>query len=213
MLTSESSTDSRVLEMAYQMLSFIVSQIVSSAVAAAVVAGTFHGCPESGDATSARTKALDVLKNRSQIPTVINPNIILQNLIKYYHDDRNLYKETDAITLTGVVITVGSGGSESASCHTSDEALRDTHIHISLGSKRPHIFVTEVTGRWREAQGEAWSQANLKKLIGKQVEITGWMMLDIEHISQSEDTHSPGDKKNWRQTAWEIHPITNIVVK
>ena len=73
--------------------------------------------------------------------------------------------------------------------------------------------MTEVTPRWREEmkrRGVDWSTAALAKLVGKRIVVTGWLMLDVEHVSQSENTHHPGSPENWRQTAWEIHPVTRI---
>jgi hypothetical protein len=37
------------------------------------------------------------------------------------------------------------------------------------------------------------------------------MLFDVEHQNASENT-APGRERNWRATAWEIHPITSIEV-
>src|SRR5437899_4908967 len=45
----------------------------------------------------------------------------------------------------------------------------------------------------------------------KWVEVTGWLLFDLKHIHEAENTY-PGNLKNWRATCWEIHPVTNLVV-
>ena len=36
-------------------------------------------------------------------------------------------------------------------------------------------------------------------------------MLDGEHADEAENTR-PGRARNWRATAWEVHPVTGIEV-
>jgi hypothetical protein len=63
-----------------------------------------------------------------------------------------------------------------------------------------------------KAEGVDWSTKALRsKLLGRWVTFTGWMLFDEEHASQAENTN-PGRPRNWRATAWEIHPVTQIVV-
>jgi hypothetical protein len=75
--------------------------------------------------------------------------------------------------------------------------------------------VVEVTPRLREkikADGVDWSTKALRsKLLGRWVTFTGWLLFDEEHASQAENTN-PGRPRNWRATAWEIHPVTQIDV-
>ena len=56
-----------------------------------------------------------------------------------------------------------------------------------------------------------WSTEGLQKLMGHKVKIKGWMLFDFEHIDESENT-APKRRDNWRATAWEIHPVTDITV-
>ena len=77
--------------------------------------------------------------------------------------------------------------------------------------------VAEVTPRTRmvHQQGSGktdWTTKALKEsLQGKWVEITGWLLFDIEHVHQAENTN-PGNRANWRATCWEIHPVMSIKV-
>jgi len=179
--------------------------------------GTFHNCPVIGDATGLRTQALNRLKNRATVPTVIDPTATLEAVDTYFHDDRARFKESTGAEWTGYVVHVASGAKETVNCHSGDPQYEDTHIEMSVSptGARPHTVVTEVTARWRaamKAQGVDWSTAALEKLKGKRVTIRGWLMLDLEHVSQSENTHSPGSPANWRQSAWELHPAVSITV-
>jgi hypothetical protein len=118
----------------------------------------------------------------------------------------------------GYVDTVYVGGIESANCEATNPADRDTHIEITLDAqhtREDQRVIVEVTPRWRRmvaAQGKDWSTAGLAAaLIGRRVLVTGWMMFDIDHASQSLNTKTSG-KHVWRATAWEVHPVTELQV-
>jgi len=49
------------------------------------------------------------------------------------------------------------------------------------------------------------------KYLGRWVRVQGWMLFDFEHSNMAENTR-PGNPKNWRGTAWEIHPVTSIEI-
>jgi hypothetical protein len=63
-------------------------------------------------------------------------------------------------------------------------------------------MVIEVTPRVRDVR-PGWSTSTLEGLVGQQVLIEGWTMLDEEHPEQIGQT---------RETLWEIHPIMHIEV-
>jgi hypothetical protein len=75
--------------------------------------------------------------------------------------------------------------------------------------------IVEVTPPMRDrarARGVDWSVDALRaKLVGRHVRFTGWLLFDSEHADEAENTN-PGGRDNWRATAWEIHPVTDIVV-
>lgn len=174
---------------------------------AQLTAGAFHGCPATGDATGPRTKALDALKNRAAAPPAVNPAITMEKLGTYFHDDRRRWSTDDAAEITGYVVKVTSGGSETVNCHRSD--LRDIHIDLALTKRAPahRSVIVELTPRWQEELG--LTLADVRKLVGKKVTVTGWMLLDLFHIDAADNTHRGSG--NWRLTAWELHPITRIV--
>lgn len=181
-----------------------------------VTSGTFDKCPEKGDnPKNARTMALDVLKNRAVPPLSVNPEVTLEAMLQP-HDDRTRWSDGDGATLTGYVRHVGAGGLETCNCHARDVAHRDTHLDLvlRLGDGPSRSIVVEVSPRWRAAEkmaGMDWSTAALTRLVGKRVTVTGWLMLDVMHISQSANTHRGAG--NWRASAWELHPVTDIRVE
>ncbi len=93
----------------------------------------------------------------------------------------------------------------------------DTHIELGLEAATPanQRIIVEVTPRLRKQmkdQGEDWSTPALKKKMkGKWVRVSGWLLFDIAHVDRAENTN-PGDDQNWRATCWEIDPVTSIEV-
>ncbi len=52
---------------------------------------------------------------------------------------------------------------------------------------------------------------HLCEIKGKCVAFTGFLFYDSIHADEAENT-APGRKKNWRKTAWEVHPVTSYEV-
>jgi len=159
-------------------------------------------------------QALNVLKTRTNIPTSknINSDITLAALIKR-GNDRDRWNSKMAASVVGYVAKVSVGGIETVNCHAKDAAHRDTHIDLVVSkkdakNKRKHVVV-EVTPQFRPRHSD-WTTAKLRKtLLGRCVRITGWMLFDAEHANASVNT-APSNRKDWRATAWEVHPITDI---
>jgi len=72
------------------------------------------------------------------------------------------------------------------------------------------VEVTPNLRDWAAAQGIDWSEQALQtQLVGHWCEFEGWLYFDIAHDEDSENV-VPGNRENWRATAWEIHPVTQI---
>ena len=178
----------------------------------------YHGCGLNGSATSPIVQQLNYLKNRFKSPKAkdIKPAITLQALLTE-GKDTNRWSDNSAAEIEGVVFDVKPGGVESTNCRAEGLADRDTHIELvpKLDDAGPtRRVIVEVTPRLRVLAAERgldWSPAGLQKLIGHKVRITGWMLFDFEYIDQAENT-APRRRANWRATAWEIHPVTDIVL-
>jgi len=177
----------------------------------------YNGCGIEGDARSPGVQALNRLKNRYTAPQQIDPAITLDAMLAP-GKDTGRWKVKQGAEIIGYVSDVKVGGIESTNCHARAAEKRDTHIELVLdpmaGSPTQRVVV-EVTPRWRAimaAQGMDWSTRALRdRLLGRWIKVRGWMLFDVEHQNASENT-ARGRERNWRATAWEIHPITSIEV-
>ncbi len=163
-------------------------------------------------------KDLNRHKNRYAIPgdSDIDPEVSLPAMLAPGKDVKRFDQER-AARITGFVINVKPGGTESCNCGATDPAERDTHVELCLADGAPESqrVIVEITPRLRMLKKKAdidWTTPALEREIkGKWVEVTGWLLFDTAHINQAENTN-PGHKGNWRATCWEIHPVTNIKV-
>lgn len=193
---------------------------VTAALIGLVFGASAHAqqCPPEGDARQDLARTLNVSKNRETAPTSdkINANATLPAVLAA-GPDLDRWSRDDGATFEGTVIDVKVGGIETANCHAKDPADRDTHIELALDSDAVETqrVIVEVTPRWRakmQAQGVDWSTSALQSsLTGQHVRVTGWMLDDLEHVPEAENTN-PHGPKNWRATVWEIHPITDIQI-
>lgn len=180
---------------------------------------TLDGCPPEGDASSSAVRELNRLKNRSASPEPqqINSAVTLAALLEPGYD-RDRWNDRRAAEITGYVWDVKIGGVETVNCRATDPAHRDTHIELVLdpmNGGESHRVIVEVTPRIRmlaEQRGEDWSTAALRDHIqGRWVRVAGWLLFDTEHQDQSVNT-APRRPRDWRATAWEIHPVTSLEV-
>jgi hypothetical protein len=176
-------------------------------------------CPLVGTAKQDKLKELDQQKNRYAAPTMkqISTQISLGDMLKP-GDDTERWDDGKAVEIVGYVIDVQPGGVETCNCKTKEEEYKDTHIAIvdSEGTTdKTEAVIVEVTPRVRmlEAKdGANWSTKQLKStLVDHWVRFRGWMLFDFVHAKQSENIN-PGNPKNWRATAWEVHPVTDIQI-
>jgi hypothetical protein len=166
-------------------------------------------CGLHGDATTAKASQLNVLKNRRSTPTKINASISLADILAPGNDLKR-FSQTDAATIAGVVVKVKLGGSESCNCHQTDPLHVDRHIYVgtSAMSALKDCIICEVTPRFYAAHPD-W--VDLNHLVGHLVKFTGWILVDTEHTMNAVNTN-PKNKKDWRKTVNELHPVTGIEV-
>lgn len=176
-------------------------------------------CPAEGSAKTIKLKELNCLKNRIHFPKEkdFDPAVNLSSLLKH-GDDGERWKNTSAGRIRGYVMEVKPGGAETCNCKSKDKNLRDTHIELILdpmSAEKRECLIIEITPGIRKimaAKGEDWSTSAIRsKYLGRWVEVEGWLLYDFEHANMAENTRL-GNVKNWRGTAWEIHPVTNIKV-
>jgi hypothetical protein len=174
-------------------------------------------CSISGCALlSAHKRALIELKNRTAIPAVTDYDkaVTLESLLRP-GDDTGRWSSSRAATIEGYVVSVSAAGVEAANRFLPNK--RDVHIELALHRDAPPrqrviVEVTPAMRDWAERHGLDWSSDALRRdLLGRRSRFEGWLLFDLEHAGESENTN-PGDPGNWRATAWEIHPITSIAV-
>lgn len=177
---------------------------------------TFQGCPPEGDGGD---HALNMLKNRIDngengafhdvsIDTIIGlsfpQDIGKVQRANWSQSDVSAVNQYEGIAVrtTGYIVGVKHEGTESTNCHSLD--YRDYHVWLApnAGDPRSKAIVIEVTPRVRD-QRPGWTASALSGLVGQQVRISGWLLLDQEHPEQIGLT---------RATLWEIHPIIHIEV-
>jgi hypothetical protein len=165
---------------------------------------------------TAEKRALIELKNRTTLPAPadIDPLVTLDSLLNP-GDDRARWSSAHGATIEGLVVGLFEARPESANCYSLTR--RDVHIEIARRPDAPlqERVTVEVTPAFRERaamQGIDWSPGALKRdLLGRRVRVTGWLLFDTEHDDEAEHTQ-PDRRDNWRATAWEIHPVTEIAL-
>jgi hypothetical protein len=178
-------------------------------------------CAASGTpGSSAKIKALDLLKNRNAAPKEeeIDPLVSLQAMMAP-GADYTRFDSNKGATVQGYVMSVKLGGTESCKCKATNPIDRDTHIALSLapGAPEKQWVIVEVTPRLRlQMKGKAdWSTNALEDkeagILNKWVEVSGWLLFDLAHVNEAENT-KPGHRGNWRATCWEIHPVTGMKI-
>lgn len=172
--------------------------------------------PAGGCALTPGGRALAALKNREAAPLAsdFDPRVTLGALLAA-GDDGARWSEEKAAAVEGYVVNVSEAGVEAANCFWPSR--RDVHIDFALAPDAPPAarFVAEVTPRWRRSaarRGLDWSAEALRRaLVGRRCRVKGWLFFDRRHAEESENK-APGRAGNWRGTAWEIHPVTDIEV-
>ncbi len=178
---------------------------------------TYHGCGMEGTARSKKVRELNELKNRYNFPKEkdMDKSVTLKAMLKPGNDiDR--WHTNKAAQVTGYVYNVKPGGVESCNCEAKDKLYRDTHIELVLNPDKTaenQRIIVEITPRIRalmKDKGIDWTTKSLRqKYLGRWIKVQGWLLFDEEHQRQAENTN-PGNPKDWRATAWEIHPVTGI---
>jgi len=181
------------------------------------VVKTFQGCPPTGDGGDGQ---LNIHKNRIDdgengayhdvtLSTLLGltwpQGIEKRQRANWSSADRAAVAQDEgvAVRTTGYILDLRHEGTESPNCHAVD--FRDFHVWLvaNPSDAKSHAMVIEVTPRVRAIRA-GWTDGALFALRGKQVRISGWLMMDQEHPEQLNQT---------RATLWEIHPIMHIEVR
>jgi hypothetical protein len=181
-------------------------------------------CPRDGKAKNQAVIALNHAKNRYDEPTVddVDTDVTLAAMLAPGEDEHR-FDATRAARIVGFVVDVKPGSKETCNCEATDPVDRDTHVELALSADAPpnQRVIAEVTPRLRRLMKMKqppidWTTFTLQShgqggIKGKWVEVTGWLLFDIEHVDVAENT-TPGNPSNSRASCWEVHPITDIRV-
>ena len=175
-----------------------------------------RNCPNSGFALTDNARQLHRLKNRTQIPKLIDFDLrVSLDALLTPGNDTNRWSTDRAARISGYVVAVAYARPEATNCFVPFR--RDIHINVANRKDAPKSeqVVVEVTPGlrdWAKQQGVDWSESSLQsQLMGHQVEFEGWLYFDVGHAEEAENT-APRNPENWRATAWELHPVTAIRV-
>ncbi len=175
-------------------------------------------CPMEGIAKRNNDKALNKLKNRFVFPQPKDFDTTFNWVeLSEFEDDSQKFDNKKAAILRGYVLRVRMSGKETCNCNSENTEFRDTHIILTPSKEQKGVLnqiIVEVTPRMRflmKQQGVDWSQAALKKLQGRTIQVQGWLFYDFKHGDQSAKIRQK-TKGVTRSTAWEIHPVTGLVI-
>ncbi len=163
-----------------------------------------------GDASDRPTQVLDSLKNRSNAPTSYD-NVTIDDILAPGKDSARFNNDMSA-KITGFVIDDTLEAGESCNCHSPLSAQHDFHIYMSNKAKarKRECMIVEITPAFRDIHPE-WTEQFVYSLRGKKITVSGWMLYDFKHTSSS-IKYNPGGKMLWRNTCWEVHPVTSVEV-
>jgi len=175
-----------------------------------------QNCPNAGIAFTKHARQLHILKNRTALPesSDFDSRITLNSLLQS-GDDKDRWQTNHAARIQGEVIDVAYARPEATNCFSP--CRRDIHILIATQkqARKNEQVVLEVTPNlrdWAAKQGIDWTEGSLRtQLIGHWCEFAGWLYFDVDHAKDSENTAAL-NPNNWRATAWELHPVTEITV-
>lgn len=151
--------------------------------------------------------------------------------------------EGQIVTVIGTIYYTIPGGSETCNCQlTGDDSLIDFHIGVGfadfplstdvmnqlrggaqydkiLSKSDQHVLdqpsvVVEMTPYYREQFHPGWSLTKVQNVVGRQVKVTGQLMIDNVHHKPADDCGlSDADQNScWRASVWEVHPVTSFQV-
>ncbi len=172
-----------------------------------IILGFNSPCSIYGDNAREEMRYADSLKNRPQVIELPAPDITLQSLLTP-GDDKDRFNSSTYVSLSGYIVLVKYGGSETCNCHSKNKSDLDTHIELAStpdGSGKQCI-VCEIN---RYNSDPSLSYMNVIKLRGKKVQIDGYLFFDGEHHQNAVNTN-PSGTFLWRASSWEIHPVCKI---
>jgi uncharacterized protein YgiM (DUF1202 family) len=169
-----------------------------------------------------RDKGTNIRKNRTDVPAsyhAVTWNAIMdlptppavpksrENFTAEQLQEIGKY-EGAAVQTVGYVVAIKPQASNSESCNCGWHGEKATDWHIALvekpGDGEKTSIVVEPTPRIKKNHA-GWTKAKLNPWLNSDqpVRISGWLLFDPQHKNHL---------NKYRNTLWEIHPITKIEV-
>lgn len=167
-------------------------------------------CSIYGDNKRPAMQYADSLKNRKQSFLTRATLIDIETFFKPGENEKR-FNSSSYVSVTGYIILVKRGGSETCNCHSKSKSDLDTHIEIATkqNATGKECIVCEIN---RFNTDTTLTYKNIQKLKGKQVIITGYLFYDAEHKQNSQNSCTKCTDV-WRGSCWEIHPVCKIVLQ
>lgn len=187
-------------------------------------AKTLASCPDQGCGGANMDALLNRAKNRATAPPT--SSVVAMSL----DDIRNLTQpdtwqgnknrdelkgakgEGQGVSVMGYLWKAKREHGESCNCGldkpgAAGELITDIHMVLvnNMDDAEATSVTAEITPRVRAKRPKpvTWTASRIRQLQGKFIRVTGYLMLDTEHL-----IHNP----LVRATNWEVHPITKLEV-
>jgi hypothetical protein len=157
-----------------------------------------------------------------------------------FKDDFEKLGEGKIYGVIGYLYYSQPGGQESSNCGLTktDAEATDLDYHIGIGfdpalaqkaaqaGGRPdsalkkeleqNSVIVEMTPHYRDQfERDKWTLEALKKAVGRQVGVTGQLLVDSEHNTAGDNcalASTTAGSHCWRYSIWELHPVTSFMV-
>ena len=179
-------------------------------LAGGAVARPHKPCPAKGSSTDKDVQKLDRGKNRKSVPEHFKKTVTLEFILGPGKDSTR-FSNHYAARVEGYIISAERMGGETCNCESTFPDDFDFHLYIAADSNetvKKRCMVVEITP-WSRSIHPDWTIEYIKSLRKKPVRIGGWMLYDWIHQRNSVK-YGKGGNGIWRNTCWEIHPVTSI---
>ncbi len=181
---------------------------------------------------SSAVRFLTSLQDYQALESQTPPELNRSNHISF-KDQLDKLGEKKVFGVIGYLYYAKESGKESSNCELGDHDAVDYHIGIGFDStiakqltpsKQPAgaqmktleqtSVIVEMTPHYRFFYHPNWNIDVVKSVIGRQVRVTGQLMIDSEHNNATQNCgFSKADlTKCWRASSWELHPVMQFQV-
>ena len=160
-------------------------------------------CSIYGSAKNHSDSIANSQKNRTIKIKKVKNKISLNDLL----NDSGVLSPDSFVCITGYVVEIKKGGTESCNCGATDDSLQDIHLYIgpTPNTQKEECIIVEITPRFKKLN----PKFDIKQFTGNKVNVYGYLFYDKEHRGNAKNTCVICTNV-WRRTVWEIHPVVKI---